>query len=124
MEYTDETLAGLIENIDPGAGWVYNRHCEYCGKFLYPEETTRCKKCHTPTDNALRRPIPFLQSATAIEKLILWVRSRQDLADLKGTIAIILARWLDSERDASTYRLEILIQTVNKLEEMKHEQGN
>lgn len=74
---TNEELAVLILKADPDArAWVYNRYCGYCARFLYPEDVARgrCKKCNTKTDNAIGRPLPFLTSGTAIEKLIIWVR--------------------------------------------------
>jgi len=122
MEYTNETLAELIIKFDnKSEEWVYNRHCEYCGKFLYPEETKHCKKCKTTIKNPVKRAIPFLNSATAIEKLILWVRrSDQHIypfppKQLLSKILNIINDWAASNRSADAYKLEIVIACVNML---------
>ena len=113
MEYNNETLAELILSADPAAKtWIYNKHCGYCGKFIYRDET-ECKKCHTSVLKAISRPLPFLSSATALEKLIVWVRQRD--RDLTGRISTIIQAWLQSNRTPESYRLEILIACVNAL---------
>lgn len=105
---TNEHLAELITQIDRNTfGWVYNRHCKFCGRYLYDE--TKCKKCHTPTNNPILRPIPFLSSATAIEKLILWLRNSKRTEILNAVLAII-SDWAKSDQDTDTYKMRILIQ--------------
>jgi uncharacterized membrane protein YvbJ len=68
----------LIEKVlavDPTASlWLYNYYCEYCGRFLYDNEA-KCKKCGTTVKHPARHPIPFVKSATATQKLIIWVRN-------------------------------------------------
>jgi len=119
MEYNNDRLAGIIISIDPSADWVYNKYCGFCGKFLYPEEVnSRCKKCKTLVTSSdhpiVKRPIPFLSSATAIEKLIVWMRNHAHKS-LLDKIADIIRVWIRSNRSPETYRLEIVIACVNAL---------
>lgn len=121
MEYNNETLAELVIKHDPAAEkWVFNRHCSFCGKFLYPEEITKCKKCKKSVKESLKRPIPFLTSASAVEKLIVWVRNNQ-FTELRDQIADIINKWMNSTRTADTYRLEIIIACVNVLQDRDKE---
>ena len=113
MEYTNDSLAELISSLDPSAEWAFNKHCQYCGRFLYPEETVACKKCGTAIKSPVTRPLPFLTSATAIEKLLLWLRGF-DRPTLKRC-AEIITLWAESDRSADSYRLEIVIACVNAL---------
>jgi hypothetical protein len=115
MDYNDETMAEVIIKLDPSARWVYNKYCRYCGKFLYPDNI-ECKKCRRPTTDPVLRVIPFLTSATAIEKLILWVRTNHSEA-LIGKITDIYHLWLGSSRSPDTYKLEIVIACINALKE-------
>ena len=114
MEYTNECLAQVIISADPSATWVYNKHCPYCGRYLYPEETVKCKKCKTSTTNALSRPIPFLSSAAAIEKLLIWLRNPK-YKEILNQVEKIIISWLNSDRGPDTYRLEIVVICVNRL---------
>jgi len=115
MEYNNEALAEAIIKSDSTAEWVYNRYCSYCGKFLYPEETGNCKKCKAPVNEPVKRVIPFLTSAVAIEKLLLWVRNNKRDAQLLENIVGIIKTWTQSQRSAETYKLEIVIACVNAL---------
>jgi hypothetical protein len=115
MEYNNEALAEAIVKSDPTAEWVYNKYCPYCGKFLYPEETSNCKKCKSPADKPVKRVIPFLTSAVAIEKLLLWVRDNKKDTQLLENVVSIIGTWTQSRRSAETYKLEIVIACVNAL---------
>ena len=118
MEYSSETLAEIIIKLDPTALWVYNRYCRSCGTFLYLDNTA-CKKCRKPTTDPVLRVIPFLTSATALEKLVSWIRSQcrlvSKLESLIDKIAEIYRLWLESDRGPDTYKLEIVIACINIL---------
>ena len=110
---TNEHLADLIAKIDPiSKQWVYNRHCGYCGRFMYVDEV-KCKKCRTAVCPILR-PIPFSSSATAIEKLLIWLRNTQRV-DLLNLVIRIITEWARSDQDAETYRLQIVIEVDRAL---------
>lgn len=116
MEYDNEAVSEAICKIDSEADkWVYNRYCRYCGKFIHPEDTNVCAKCKTPTTDPVKRALPFLSSATAIEKLIVWVRRDASNCKLTERIGDIFGQWVISNRSPETYRLEIVIACVNAL---------
>ncbi len=117
MEYTNEALADLIVKIDPEADyWVYNRHCESCGKFLYPESISaeQCAKCKADVKNPVETPQPFLTSATAFEKFVVWLK-RQDNSELLSLIDEAYSRWLKSDKGAESYKEEILAVCLHRL---------
>lgn len=120
--YNDEALSELVVDIDRNATrWAYNRHCKNCGRFLYPEEVEHCKKCKHAAVDHIKRAIPFLNSATAIEKLVIWIRDSLCEIDkptsdkLLSDIEAKIVDWINSSRSASTYRLEIVIACINTL---------
>jgi len=118
MEYTNDNIAFLITRRDPSAeSWVYNKHCGHCGKFLYQDEH-KCRKCKTSSRNNIKRPIPFLSSATAIEKLICWLR-RKGHNELLSKVIDIYLMWVKSDRSPESYKLEIVITCVKDLQETK-----
>lgn len=117
MEYTNDALAELIVKLDPGSDyWVYNRHCEQCGKFLYPEsiEAKQCKKCNAPMKNPIETPQPFLTSATAFEKFVIWLKKR-DEPELLSLIDGIYSRWLKSNKGAESYKEEVVAICLHRL---------
>jgi len=121
MEYSSEALAEIIIKLDPTALWVHNRYCRSCGTFLYLDNIA-CKKCRKPATDPVLRVIPFLTSATALEKLVSWVRSQcrasrpvSKLESLIDKIAEIYRLWLESDRGSDTYKLEIVIACINTL---------
>lgn len=104
--YTNHDLAALITEIDDDAkGIFFNRFCDYCGKFLFPEETA-CKKCGTTATTPVYRAIPFKTSATAIAKLITWLKSRRHV---DGYAAILLktsdliSAWVNSDMSETDF---------------------
>jgi len=115
IEYDNEALAIAICKRDPDADkWAYNKHCSYCGKFLYPEERdSKCKKCGVKANNAIARAIPFLTSATAIEKLIIWIKDRD--GNLINRISSIMSDWMLSPHNPESYKLKIVIECVDAL---------
>lgn len=116
MEYDNEAVSEVVCRLDRDADkWVYNRYCRYCGKFIHPEDGAECPKCKTPTSNPVKRALPFLSSATAIEKLIIWVRRDGASPQLVNRISEIFDQWIKSARSPETYRLEIVIACVNAL---------
>jgi hypothetical protein len=116
MDYDNETLVKAILLIDPEAHWVNNRYCEFCAQFLYVEslDDKKCKKCKTEITDPTSRALPFLTSATAIEKLILWLR-KQELTDIIGLIDDIYSAWLRSSRSQESYKLEIVMTCIRML---------
>ena len=93
----------------------------YQCQFLYPDNT-ECKKCRRQTTDPVLRVIPFLTSATAIEKLTLWVRDQSRISrpvskfdGLINKITDIYRLWLESDRHPDTYKLEIVITCINTL---------
>ena len=123
MEYNNDTLAELIYNADPSANWLFNLHCSYCGKFLYPEEmkVSKCRKCSTDTSKALKRTIPFLSSATAIEKLLMWLRAKRK--EMVPSILSIISSWAKSSRSPDAYKLQIVIACVDALQDERESNG-
>ena len=110
---SNDSLAELIIKIDPGAErWAFNRHCGYCGRYMYQDESN-CKKCHSKTRPMLR-PIPFMTSATAIEKLLMWLRETNRIDTLNCVLGIIM-KWAKSGQDAETYKLQIVIEVDQAL---------
>ena len=102
MSYSDDQLSDIIMRYDPTAdAWVYNRYCSFCARFIYPGEDNKpCKKCKYDTSKAIKRSIPFLSSATALEKLLSWFRSRSitysDRDGINNQIIDIISEWLRS----------------------------
>jgi len=115
--YNNDALAAVVMTKDPSAGsWVYNRHCQFCGKFLYPEESSsKCSKCNTQVTTPLLRVLPFISSATAIEKLLVWTRRYPELQQLRKDIIQIMSRWLESDLEPDRYRMEIVVRYINAL---------
>jgi hypothetical protein len=95
---TNEQLAEALVRVDPSTrSWVYNKYCGYCGRFAYQDDIAAgtCKKCNTSLDRAILRPLPFLTSATAIEKLAEWaIRYDKEAADL---IKQVITGWLSGD---------------------------
>jgi len=71
MPFTNEQIAELVKRKDQRAEWVYNQYCGFCARFIYPGDS-KCKKCGTQPIVAVKRPLPFDTSATALYKLIGW----------------------------------------------------
>lgn len=72
----NERLASRVIAITPeDSQWVFNRYCQNCGRFLYTDDW--CRKCGTEADDPIKHPIPFANSATAMEKLMLWLKRHQ-----------------------------------------------
>ncbi len=132
MPLDNEALSKLIARISPREDWAYNKHCHNCGVFLYEEDkkNNRCRKCKAFNDfgvgescpNApVFRALPFLTSASAIEKLLVWVRSKKDdsktFEELHLTLTRIVVSWLKSDRDVDSYKSQIVIECVNSLED-------
>lgn len=116
---TNEDLAAMITRIDPSAkSWVYNWYCGTCARFLYPEDkSATCKKCNSPKHGGIPRPIPFITSATAVEKLVKWLRDVREthphvLVNLALTdIQVLVSKWI--EGTARDYKHE-LVDSVGK----------
>ena len=126
MDVDTKALAELISKIDPTSTWQYNEYCPKCGTFIH-DGKNQCRKCNcnflsnTPIKNA----IPFATSATAIEKLILWLRDNKNTesenqdfyTNLYSKVCHIIKGWLDSERTPESYRVHIVIICTNALED-------
>lgn len=115
MKFDSFQLAEMICKIDPAAvKWIYNKYCGSCAKFLYADELAqhKCKKCYTNTASMISRPIPFVSSATAMEKLISWVnnKSKKDIGYNTVLLAIVkeVTGWITNGGDPVEYRERIV----------------
>ena len=117
---SNEKLAAIILKHDKSAkDWVFNFYCQSCARYLYPEDLANgtCKRCKAKTENAIGHAIPFLTSATALEKLIVWVKSRAirdpHLHAVLVHIQSITNNWLhpDTSLTVSEYR-ELVVDAV------------
>lgn len=127
MAINNETLAELICQVDQNGDWVYNEYCSYCGRYLYIEESVECKKCHTSVKSAIKRPLPFMTSGTAIEKLLLWVRNKyianRDDCDKQKVLGKLLQEiqgyfesWMSSDLETYDYHQAICEEIANTIE--------
>lgn len=114
MDDNNQRLAKLLSKYD-NSDWMYNKHCPSCNKFLYPDElsTSRCKRCRSKLDNALKHPLPFCTSASAIEKLIVWA-NKNDHTDLLNTINNIIRAWMLID-NSHHYKQEIVLSAISYL---------
>jgi hypothetical protein len=113
-------IAAKILSFDPKAQWVYNRFCRTCARHIYPNDII-CKKCKTSVADCIKHPLPFLTSATAIEKVVLWIRGggldgflpREEL--YQQSIQAIEVAYRDFVRIGSDYKREIATYIMYKI---------
>lgn len=112
---TNENLAQLIIKHDyTASSWVFNYYCSNCARFLYQDDLASgiCKKCKTKTETPVGHPIPFTTSATALEKLIIWVRDFQGIRlGLDKALVMIQSEfqfWLSTTCQTCVYRQSIV----------------
>lgn len=132
MGMTNEELAFSILRHDRSARkWIFNHYCSNCSRFLHIEDITggKCRKCGTSTTTAIGQPIPFLTSATAIEKLLVWLRIQAAVSKKARTLAddterlpfrlVLLAarteinRWIDGDSTELAYH-QAMIDVVGR----------
>lgn len=112
---TNEELAAIILRHDKLAReWVFNFYCSQCARYLYTEDLTNktCKKCKSSTAEAIGHAIPFITSATALEKLIAWVkdfqRGKPELARSLDIIRAEFQLWIISRSKTIEYHQAVV----------------
>ena len=117
MPYNNEELAIIILEYARGVGndkpvrdWIFNYYCTRCARFLYIEDFTnsKCRKCGAPTKDAIGHAIPFLVSATALEKLIVWIRSNKLLANCIPLILSEFDTWINGRSSTIQYHQAVI----------------